>query len=99
MKGAFDLSDGSLVICGKANGGPEEYFIARLDGDGDTLMTAFYPTETHDEFLMKATRTSDGGVLFLGSNRMAGRTWLIKIEPSPDLLPREKSMFRRIWPW
>lgn len=99
MKGAFDLPDGSLVICGKANNGPEEYFISRLDEDGDTLMTAFYPTETNNEFLMKATRMVDGGVLFLGSSRMAGRTWLIKIAPSPELLPHERGLFQRVWPW
>jgi len=83
MKGAFDRPDRSLVLFGTADNGPQEYFFAILDPNGDTLMAAFYPTEMSSEFLMKATRARDGGVFFMGSNRISGVTWVIKTAPLP----------------
>ena len=64
------LPGGEMLITGKTNknGSQDDALLIKIDGNGDVLWMKTYGDNTSQEIFYKARRTTDGGIIVIGSS-------------------------------
>ena len=85
-------NDNGFAICGRIvdYGTPEDFYILRIDADGDTLWTKRYGNFDDADVAHSIKQTDDGGFIIAGYTlsyqAMLCSVWLIKTDSNGDIV-------------